>query len=224
MDVIANNIANANTTGYNTEHMMFNTYVTKDISQGNRNNLNFSYNAGTYRNMEGGPIKITGNDLDVAINGSGYFVLDTPLGERYTRAGNFQIDGSGTLVNSDGYPVLDATGQHLIFPENVASIEIGSAGNMKVNGEDYGAIGVVQFDNPQLLERAGSTTFKSDMASQPAENFRIAQGALESSNVQAVQELTSMITLTHSVADTDKLIETIYDLERKTSSAWAQQS
>jgi len=224
MDVSANNIANTNTNGYNAEHIMFNTYLSKDINQGQRNPMDFAYNASTYRDMQNGSLRTTGNDLDVAIQGNGYFTLDTPLGQRYTRAGNFQIDGAGTLVSSDGYPVLDATGQHITFPESVTSIQIGEAGNLKVNGEDLGSINVVQFDNPQLLERLSGTMFKSDVKPLPADNFRVAQGMLESSNVQPVTELTHMMTLTHNVADTDKFIEVIYDLERKTATAWSQQS
>ena len=224
MDVAANNVANANTTGFNAEHIMFNTFVQKDINQGQPNKVNFAYNASTYRNTENGPIRTTGNDLDVAIQGNGYFTVDTPLGDRYTRAGNFQIDGAGTLVNADGYAVMDSSGQHINFPENVTSVQIGEAGNIKVNGEDFGAIGVVQFDNPQLMERLSGTMFKSEIAPQQAENFRIAQGSLESANVQPVTELTHMITLTHTVADTAKFIELVYDLERKTSNTWAQQA
>ncbi len=224
LDVVANNVANTNTTGFNSEHLLFNTYMTKDINQGQRNNMAFAYNSATYRNMENGGLRTTGNDLDVGIVGDGYFILDTPLGDRYTRAGNFQIDGAGILVNSEGYPVVDATGQHITLPENVITIQIGEAGNIKVNGEDFGAIGIAQFDNPQLLERLSGTMFKSEIQPQPGENFRIAQGMLENSNVQAVAELTHMIKLNHTVADTDKFIETMYDLERKTSNTWTQQS
>jgi len=224
VDMVANNIANANTTGYNSEHLQFNSYLTKDISQGNKNPVNFAYNAYSYRNMETGPMRVTGNDLDVAIEGPGYFTLDTPLGERYTRAGNFQIDGTGTLVNTDGYPVLDISGQPIILPENTTSIQIGEAGNIKVNGEDFGSIGVVQFENPQLLERLSGRIFKSDANPQPAENYRMMQGTLEGANVQPITELTRMIALTHAVSDTAKFIEVVYDLERKASNTWAQQS
>ena len=224
MDVGANNIANANTTGYNAEHMLFNTYLAKDINQGQRNPLNFAYNASSYRNNENGSLVVTGNDFDVAIQGTGYFTLDTPLGPRYTRSGNFKIDAAGNLISTDGYPVLDSSGQHIALPENVTKVEIGESGNLRVNGEDFGAIGVVQFDNPQLLERLNGTMFKSNITPKPAENFRVVQKALENSNVQPVKELTHMMTLTHSVADTDKLIEIIYDLERKTSTTWSQPS
>lgn len=224
MDAVANNIANANTTGYNAEHLSFNSYLARDVNQGVRNDMSFAYNPNTYRDMSGGPISVTGNDLDVAIEGQGFFTLDTPLGDRYTRAGNFRLDGSGTLVSLEGYPVLDATGQPIILPENATSIEIGELGNIKVNGEDFGAIGVVQFDNPQLLERLSGRMFKSDAAPNPAESFRVLQGSLEGSNVQPVTELTHMLNLSHSVADTAKFIESMYDLERKTSNTWAQQT
>lgn len=224
MDVVANNVANSNTTGYNSEHLMFNSYIAKDINHGQKNTLNYAYNASTYRNTENGEIKITGNDLDVAIQGDGYFVLSTPLGNRYTRAGNFQTDVTGTLVSSEGYPVLDTGGLPIVFPQNITSVQIGEAGNIKVNGEDFGALNVVRFDNPQLMERLSGTMFKSEVLPVASENFRIAQGALEGSNVQPVMELTRMMRLTQSVEGTAKFIEVMHDLERKTSNTWAQQS
>jgi flagellar basal-body rod protein FlgF len=67
MDIVANNVANANTTAYNAEHLMFNSYLEKDINQGNQNPLNFAYNASSFRNTENGSIRITGNDLDIAL-------------------------------------------------------------------------------------------------------------------------------------------------------------
>lgn len=224
MDIVANNIANANTTGYNSEHIQFDSFLTKDVNQGVQNPMNFAYNPTSYRNTEVGPIKVTGNDLDVAIQGAGYFTVDTPLGERYTRAGNFQIDGAGTLVSVEGYPVLDVSGQPIIMPENATSIQIGELGNIKVNGEDFGSIGVVQFDNPQLLERISGRLFKSDVSPQPADSYRVMQGSLEGSNVEPVTELTHMISLSHNVTDTAKFIEAMYDLQRKASNTWAQQS
>lgn len=224
MDVTANNIANANSTGYNAEHIQFNSYLTRDINQGVRNPVHYAYNANSYRDTRTGPMRVTGNDLDVAIQGDGYFAVDTPLGERYTRAGSFQIDGAGAIVTPEGYPVLDIGGQPIIIPENTTSIQIGEIGNIKINGEDFGAIGIVQFDNPQLMERLGNGLYKSAATAQPAENYRLLQGMVEDSNVQPITELTHMIELTHSVTNTAKFIEVIYDLQRKTSNTWAQQS
>lgn len=224
MDVTANNLANANTTGYNAEHILFNSYLTKDVNQGDRNSLAFANDLATYRDTRGGSLQQTGNPLDVAIEGSGYFSVQTPLGTRYTRAGSFRIASDGTLTTADGYPVLDNSAQHVVFPEDTNSVVIGEAGNIKVNGDDFATMAVWQFANPQLLERLSGGLYKSEVTPQPAANIRVAQGMLESANVQPVMELTHMIGLSHAVTDTAQLIAIIYDLERKATNTWAQQS
>lgn len=224
MDVTANNIANANTTGYSAEHLIFNSYVTKDVNQGDRNPMAFANDIATYRNTETGTMKVTGNDLDVAIQGDGYFMVETPLGQRYTRAGNFQLNGEGTITTAEGYPVLDTAGQHIILPENTTSVTIGEGGNIKVNGEDFANFSIVQFDNAQLLERLNGRLFKSAISGQPAQNARVMQGMLENANTQPVVELTHMMSLSHAVTDTAQFIAIIYDMERKASNTWAQQS
>src|SRR5205823_2126303 len=137
----------------------------------------FANDVSTYRNTGNGGLQATGNELDVAIQGDGYFAVETPLGIRYTRAGNFQTGSDGTLITAEGYPVLDVSSQHIILPENTTSVKIGEVGNMKVNGEDAGQIGVLQFDNPQLLERLSGRLFKSEISPQAAQNARVAQGA-----------------------------------------------
>ena len=224
MDVTANNIANANTTGYNAEHIMFDTYLTGSKSGKSSDSLAFANDISTYRDTETGSFNVTGNQLDMAISGNGYFAVQTPLGKRYTRAGNFQVDGAGTIVNAEGYPVLDNSGAQIVLPEDTYKVEIGEAGNMKVNGNDFGQIGVYQFDNQQMLERVSGTLFKSELTPQAAtSDFRVAQGMLENSNVKAVSELAHMTTLNHAITDTAQFIAVVYDLERKASNAWAQQ-
>ncbi len=224
MDATANNIANANTTGYDAEHIMFSSYMTKDASQGVSNPISFGYDISTYRDNTAGALKVTGNDLDVAIEGNGYFTVETPLGTRYTRNGSFHIAPDGTMVTAEGYPVLDSSAQHIVFDESTRSIQIGEGGNLKVNGSDFGNLGVAQFDNPRLLERLSGSMFKSNIIPQPAQNARVMQGMLESSNVQPVNELTHMVGLQHAVTDTAQFIAVVYDLERKAADAWAQQS
>lgn len=223
MDVTANNLANANTVGYNSEHILFNSFLTRDINQRVPNSISFANDIATYRKLENGPMQTTGNQLDVAIRGSGYFAVETPLGTRYTRAGNFQIGGDGTLMTASGYAVLDPSNQRITFPDNVRTIDIGSAGNIKVNGDDFGNIGIVQFDNEQLVEKQGNGLYVAQASPRPAENVTVMQGVLEGSNTQPVMELTRMIEVSRAVSDTAKIVSTIYDLERKTSNAWAQQ-
>lgn len=224
MEVTANNIANANTTGFNSEHMIFNTYLDKDINQGERNPMAFAHDIDTYRNTENGSMHVTGNDLDVAIAGEGYFTLQTPMGIRYTKAGSFQTDANGILTSPEGYPVLDATGQEIIFPEDTVEIAIGEAGNISVNGQEFSTLGIAEFSNPQLLERLDNKLFKSDVEPDFPEHSRVLQGTLESANVKPVVELTHMIDVSRSVGSTAKFIEVMYDLERKATNTWAQQS
>jgi flagellar basal-body rod protein FlgF len=223
MDVTANNIANANTTAYNSEHILFNTHLQQDINQGVRNKVGYADNIRSYRNLEEGALTVTGNDLDIAIKGDGYFTVETPAGLRYTRAGKFERDAGGQIVSQEGYPLLDVAGKPILLPDNATSIQIGAAGNMKVNGEDFGQIGVVQFDNPQLLQRTESKLFRSEVIGQPALDYTVTQGAIENSNVKPITELTNMISISRAVTDTAKFVEVMYDLQRKTSNTWAQQ-
>jgi flagellar basal-body rod protein FlgF len=223
LNVTANNIANVNTVGYNAEHIVFDSYITKDRNQKVENPLNFANGVGTYRDTRGGPMQTTGNQLDVAIKGNGYFAVETPLGTRYTRAGNFQIGGDGSLVNANGYPVLDPSNQRIIFPDNVRAVEIGTLGNIKVNGDDFGQLGINQFEHEQLLEPAGNGLFKAETAPRAAEGVTVVQGMLESSNVQSVIELTHLIKVSRAFTETTNYVSAIYDLQRKASNTWAQQ-
>lgn len=219
MEVTANNIANANTVGYNSEKMMFDDYL---VRGGEGPKLAFVNDVSSYRDTAEGPIQATGNPLDVAISGKGYFVVQTPLGERYTRAGNFQTDVNGTLVTAEGYPVLDDGGQPIQFEPQDREISIGEAGDINVNGEQRAMLGVVEFDNPQMLERVGSTFFKADKPGVAAVSSRVIHGAVEGSNVQSVLEMTRLIQLSRGVGSTAKLIDAQYELGRKTADTWAK--
>lgn len=224
MDVTANNIANTNTTGYSSEHILFNSYLTKDVNQKSRNEMAFAYDISSYHDFDSGPIKATGNPLDLAIASDGFFAVETPLGVRYTKAGNFQIDGSGTLVTASGNPVLNDGGQHITFTQEARDIKVGSIGNISVDGQEFATLGIYKFANPQLLERLDGAMFKSEVAPESATDAKVMQGALSGANVKPVIELTHMIDVSRSVANTAKMIETMYDLQRKSANTWAQQA
>src|SRR5690606_32296984 len=129
MEVTAGNIANANTTAYNSEHILFTSFLEKDVNQGEPNKMAFAYDISSYRNTQTGPIRTTGNPFDIAIQGPGYFMIDTPLGVRYTRNGSFQVNQEGALVTPEGYYVLDQSKQPVLLPEDTVSVDIGEAGN-----------------------------------------------------------------------------------------------
>lgn len=221
MDVTANNIANMNTTSYNANRVMFESYLTQD---GRRGGMDFAHDVAEYRDTQPGTMRVTGNPFDLAIEGDGYFVVETPLGTRYTRAGNFQLDAEGTLVTPEGYAVLDQNNARIVFTQDDRDIVVGSAGNIGVNdGEERATINVVQFANPQLLERRGERMFATEADPLPAEGMRVAQGVLENSNVQAVAEVTHMLKVSRAVGNTAKFIETMYDLQRRSTQIWTQQ-
>lgn len=225
MAVLANNVANVNTTGYQAEELSFRQYLAKDGNLSPQSKtMAFAQDVETYRDTTPGSFKTTENPLDLAIAGDGYFAVETPLGTRYTRTGNFQIDNTGALVDQSGNPVLDNAGQRIIFEENDRNVLIGEAGNIKVDGAERAVLGVYKFDNPKLLERTNSTLFKAEVTPTIAEKARVNQGVLESSNVQAVREMTHMIDVSRAVNGTAKLIETYYDLQRRTGTTLAQQS
>lgn len=226
MAMTTNNIANTNTTGFQAEHTVFAQYLDKDVNSGQKNKMAFANDIASYRSVENGPKRATGNKLDVAIDGPGYFMLETPRGVRYTRNGSFTLTGEGTLVSQEGYPVLDSSNQHIEFPPGSTDIGIGSAGNITVNGEDFGAIGVAKFDNPQVLTQTAGGMYTSDVDATIAseDEVRVTQGMLENSNVQPVLELTHMIEVSRDVTSVSKYIETLYDLQRKTTTTYTQQA
>lgn len=226
MAATTNNIANTNTTGFQAEKIIFSELLKKDNNLGDRNTMAFANDVSSYRYVQDGARKVTGNPLDVALEGAGYFMVETPNGIRYTRAGNFTMDAEGTLVTQEGYPVLDAARQHIEFPPDATDIQIGQAGNIAVNGAEFGLLGVAKFENPQLLTQTANGLYTSEIEPEVAleDEIKMSQGTLESANVQPVVELTHMINVSRDVANTAKYIETIYDLQRKTTNAWTQQS
>jgi flagellar basal-body rod protein FlgF len=220
MNLTANNIANADTGGYNAEKIMFDDYLVKGGQKGPKQA--YVNDVSSYRDTEEGPMKSTGNPLDMAISGPGYFVVQTPLGERYTRSGSFQIDMNGTLVTKEGYSVLDNGGAPIVFQPEDGEISLGEAGNIVVDGEERGNIAMVEFDNPQMMERLNATLYRADGLARPAVESRMLHGVVEGSNVKPVLELTRMMTVTRSVGSTAKLIEAQYELQRKASNTWAR--
>ena len=193
LDVVANNIANVNTPGYQAERMVFRDFLVQPRNQGP---LSFVQDVGTARDLSEGPLQSTGNPLDVALNGEGYFVLDTPLGERYTRHGSFQLDGDGQIVTSAGYPVLGANGPIEVNPDG-GQISIASDGTISDETGLLGRLRVVRFDDPQELKKAAGSSFIAPDGVNPqnVEAPTLVQGMIEGSNVNAIGEMTRMITL-----------------------------
>ncbi len=224
MDVIANNIANLDTTGYRAERMLFKDYV---VNAGRENEIAFSQDVASVLDTSQGEIRATHRKLDVAINGEGFFAVDTPLGERYTRVGSFQVAGDGSLVTPEGYKVKGAGGAIQLQPDDV-DIRIGEDGTILIGagGDTRGRINVVNFDNQQSLKRHGNGLYESEAAPRQAtaDEYALVQGALEKSNVVSVKELTALIQTSRSTGTTQKIISDMHNLERRTIQTLARQN
>jgi flagellar basal-body rod protein FlgF len=218
LEIAANNLANSTTPGYNTQKLIFSDYMVKD----NKRKSAYANDVTSYRDTAKGSMRMTGNTFDVAIQGPGYFIVETPFGQRYTKAGNFQIDAQGTLMNTQGYPVLGNDLGQIIIPETANKVEINGLGQVLVDGNDVGQIGMAEFGNEQKMERMGDTLYRATEEPLPPENSRVVQGAIENSNVSAVSELVRVQEVSRSVGSTAKFIETMYDLQRKVSSIYAK--
>ncbi|WP_010141285.1 flagellar hook-basal body complex protein [Oceanicola sp. S124] len=191
MDVIANNIANASTTGFRTEEMIFSEYI-----QGVDDGPSISMAQGNIRWIDyaQGTLSPTGGSLDFAIEGEGFFLVQTPQGERLTRAGSFATSNAGDLVTNDGYPVLDAGGAPIFIPP-ATDISVAGDGTISANGAPIGQIGVVLPAEPDRMQRQGGTMFVAEAGFDAAEAPRVLQGFLEASNVSPVAEISRMITV-----------------------------
>jgi flagellar basal-body rod protein FlgF len=212
MDVVANNLANLSTPAFKSEQMLFSQYLTRVRGGGT---LAFVQDAGTARDLRQGPLAKTGNPLDLALQGPGYFAVDTPLGTRYARSGRFQLDGQNQIVTSEGYPVLADGGQPLALPPNLDDITVGTDGTISVHqgGSStqsiVGKVQVVTFAAPQLLSPAANGLYVTDQPPDPATTATtsVHQGTIEESNVQPVVELTRLMAVSRASGSVKDLLD-----------------
>ncbi len=219
MDVIANNIANANTTGFKAERAVFNSFL-QDLGDGQT--LAFVDDVTVVRDPSDGPLTATGNPLDVAIRGDAYFEVETPDGVRFTRGGHLRIDADGALVNADGYPVLASDGFPILTIPGDTEITIARDGTVASESGEIGRLHLVTFDNSNVLIKVGGGLYATDATPDTAVDAEVAQGFLEGSNVEPIVEMTRMITVLRSYQAAQKLVQEADDLMRQAISTLAE--
>ncbi|MCW8916165.1 MAG: flagellar basal-body rod protein FlgF [Magnetovibrio sp.] len=210
MSTIANNLANMNTTAYKGERMMFVDHLTKSKSGDfiADQNLAFTRDIASYRNIQDGPIEQTGNTLDVAIHGKGYFAVQGPNDTlQYTRNGNFRLDNTGQLVTQAGLPILTDAGAPIFFSPEDTSIVFNSDGTISTENGQVGKLQIVEFANEMGLQRAANGMYTTDQAATPVAAPHVAQYALEKSNVESVLEMTRMIEVNRRYKSVQKMID-----------------
>jgi len=214
LEVIANNIANASTAGYRAERTLFEEYLTRTGSAGHRDSLSFTQDIGQFRDARPGPLTITGNSLDLAIRGNGYFVVGNPSEQFYSRTGAFHLDDQGRMVTGQGYPVLDTQNQPITLPNDGSPITITSDGVISGRSGQIGTLQVVQFADDQALRRTENGVYATDQNATPATDGKVLQGSLEGSNVQPIFELTRLVDVSRQYDSTQQLLQNEDDRQK----------
>lgn len=224
MDVVANNVANAESTGYKADGMLFEQFL---MGESAKQKLSFTNDVSTYKDMQQGAMTVTHRDLDLAINGDGYFEVNTPLGPRYTRAGNFVTRADGTVVTTQGYELVGEGGQAIVIQEEDDRIVVREDGTITVGAlnDERGKIQLVRFENPQLLEKTQSGLFKTEAQALPVteQDAKIMQGMIEKSNVSPVVEMTRMIKVSRSVGGITNVMKDLHEMQLRTIQTYGRQ-
>jgi flagellar basal-body rod protein FlgF/flagellar basal-body rod protein FlgG len=197
LDVLANNLANVNTTGFRGQHEFYRAVTTSLSSQPmtalNRAINNFGVLGGSTVDQRQGSLQSTGNNLDLAMNGPGFFSVQTPRGVRFTRNGSFHVNRVGTLVDENEDPVLGPDGPIQLPPGDIA---IAEDGTVSVAGAVAGQVRVAEFAPETVLVPEGESNFIAPAgADHDATNSKVEQGMLESSNVTVTQAMANLIVL-----------------------------
>jgi flagellar basal-body rod protein FlgF len=225
LEILANNTANANTDGFKSDFAVYLKQVNK--INGHNNPIPSMKQA---TDMQAGALKPTGRQLDAAINGEGFFQVETPLGPRYTRAGSFLVNSEGALVTKEGYTIV-GDGGPIVLTDADHQIKIGEDGSISSlrNGaeEPVGKLGIFKFSDISSLQKVGNSLFKTEEAPTLAESvidFKVAQGMLETSNTNQVQQMTEMIDISRSVQTFAKITQDQHQLIRSAVQRLASKS
>jgi flagellar basal-body rod protein FlgF len=220
LEVVANNLANINTTGYKADSSIFEQFLMPEASAGefpaDSRQVSYVRDRATWHNLGAGPIQRTGGPLDVAIDGNGFLVVQTANGQRYTRNGALQIGPTGALITSAGDPVLGVGGP-IQFQTTDHDISIGEDGTITVregasatSDSTRGQLQLAYFPNSSQLQKDGSSLFAAPagVAPQPPpQGVRVVQGAIEQSNVNAVSEMARMIEISRTYEQISSLLQ-----------------
>jgi flagellar basal-body rod protein FlgF len=191
MAMVANNIANISTTGFRREGVVFSEYV---AGMETDPSLSMAHASARHVDLGQATVTATGGTFDLAIQGDGFFLLETANGERLTRAGTFMPSAEGELVNADGLRLLDAGGAPIFIPPDAVGVAVASDGTVSAGGEPIARVGLWQPADPMTLRHQGGTMFAANEI-EPVAEGQILQGMLEESNVEPVSEIARMITV-----------------------------
>ncbi len=208
-DIISNNLSNVQTVGFKRDVTLFYPILNQA-----HNPIQHTPTDGVKTLFHQGSIQKTGNSLDLAIDGEGFFKVMTPEGVRYTRAGNFGLNKGKVLKNADGFPVLGGRGEIRIEGQTIV---VEANGSIKVDGKEQDQIIPVTFPNLDLLKKEGHSLFRLEVPQNEIEarDSQILQGALESSNVNPVGEMIDLVDSMRSYEACLKVMMSHHELDTK---------
>jgi len=208
LNTTSNNLANINTTGFKKNRPTF-----KVVAPSEQVTRAYAVSGPLINDMSGGVMTKSGNPLDVALEGKGFFVVKTPRGERYTREGNFKIDTKGRLATQEGFPVLGEGG---VIKLGNSDIEIDASGSISEAGTVVGRLKVVDFNKSTSLSYEGGLYGSGGKPPVAAtSSTEILQGFTEASNVSALKEMVNMMDNLRAYQTQVKLIQSIDAMSRK---------
>ena len=217
MDVAANNLANVSTNGFKADGLLLEEAdQTSAHADEDPREIRFVRDIGIVHYMEQGPIEMTGNPLDVALEGDGFFMVQGPGGSTmYTRDGAFTLSGDGRLMTSDGHAVLSSGGAPIVLDPQGDTPVIGRDGAIRVAGVEAGRIGVASFAAPGALSKVGDNLW--DASGQTPGEFGgvVLQGAVEGSNVRPVVELTRLMEISRAYQSAAKMVAGTDELRQR---------
>jgi len=226
MEVIANNLANLSTPAFKRESVQFEQYmvpVQATEAEGDGTvNVSFVLDRGVVRDLSEGRFEQTNAVLDFALTGPGYFVVQTPNGDRYTRNGHFQLDDQGRVVTDDGY-VVQSDGGAIQVQQQDSDIEVGPDGTISIKNavgasvQLLGKMRIVTFDNERGLKKAGTSLYDAPGLQPQAATaaVRVHQGMIERSNVEPMIEITRMIDVLRAYQSTSDMTQSGEDLLKR---------
>jgi flagellar basal-body rod protein FlgF len=218
LDATANNLANAQTPAYKADRAVFQEHLASAVLAGNaQSQMRYASVAEVRPDVTPGPVSVTQRPLDVSIANDGFFAVQTPDGERYTRAGNFQLGPGGALQTADGHAVLDMARRPVTVPPNASDLAIDDDGSITVQGEPIGQLRFVRFANPSALEKDGLVLVRPTEASGVPQvtAARLQSGALEMPNVSVVKGMTDLVSVTRAFEALQRAVEVFSQLDKR---------
>lgn len=218
LDIVANNIANIDTTGFKVENLMVETEPAAPAATfGAPRPVKFVIDRSVGRDFGQGVLRSTGGVFDLGIQGDGFFRVRTADGEQFTRDGQFHMDADGRLLTADGSAVLDEGGGDIVIDPKLGPVTIAKDGVVSQGRERLAKVGLAEFPELTVLEKAGENRFRNTSNVQPAAPVGsvIHQGMLEGSNVKPISEITRMVEITRAYESITKMVEANADLSRR---------